>query len=48
MGVLHIDRKELTMSDEKEIKTIFDEPGDDEQEPENSSMGSKVVTGDGE
>lgn len=37
------------MDDEKkkEIETIFDEPGDDEQEPENSSMGSKVV-GDGE
>ncbi len=32
---------------EKEIETIFDEPGDDEQEPENCSMGSKVV-GDGE
>lgn len=32
---------------EKEIETIFDEPGDDEQEPENCSMGSKVVD-DGE
>lgn len=38
------------MDDEKkkEIETIFDKPGDDEQEPENSSMGSKVVTGDRE
>lgn len=24
-----------------EIKTMFDEPGDGEQEPENSQMGSK-------
>lgn len=38
------------MSDKnkEEIETIFDEPGDDEQEPENCSMGSKVVAGDGE
>lgn len=26
---------------EAEIKTIFDTPGDDEQEPEDSVMGSK-------
>ena len=26
----------------EEIKTIFDEPADGEQEPENSAMGSKV------
>lgn len=31
------------MSDE--IKTIFDAPGEDEQEPENSKMGDKC--GDG-
>lgn len=32
------------MSDE--IKTIFDEPGEDEQEPENCSMGDKAEAGD--
>lgn len=26
----------------EEIKTMFDEPADGEQEPENSAMGSKV------
>lgn len=26
-------------ADEKETTTIFDEPGDDEQEPENKAMG---------
>ncbi len=26
---------------EEEIKTMFDEPGEGEQEPENSAMGSK-------
>ena len=26
----------------EEIKTMFDEPADDEQKPENSSMGSKA------
>lgn len=26
---------------EQEIKTIFDAPGDDEQEPEDSALGSK-------
>lgn len=31
------------MSDE--IKTIFDAPGEDEQEPENSAMGSKAQEG---
>lgn len=29
------------MSDESEIKTIFDAPGEDEQEPENCKMGDK-------
>lgn len=27
---------------EDEIKTMFDEPGDGEQEPENSAMGTKA------
>jgi hypothetical protein len=27
---------------EEEIKTMFDEPADGEQEPENSAMGSKT------
>lgn len=27
---------------EEEIKTIFDEPAEGEQEPENSAMGSKA------
>ncbi len=27
---------------DEEIKTMFDEPADGEQEPENSAMGSKV------
>ena len=26
----------------EEIKTMFDEPADDEQKPENSAIGSKV------
>ena len=26
----------------EEIKTMFDEPADSEQEPENAAMGSKV------
>ena len=34
--------------DEKDIETIFDAPGEDEQEPDNSAMGSKVVASDGE
>lgn len=32
--------------DENEIKTIFDAPGDDEQEPDNSAMGSRAEGGD--
>ena len=34
------------MSDEEEVVTIFDEPGDDEQEPGNKAMGEGG--GDGE
>lgn len=34
------------MSDENNIKTIFDEPGEDEQEPENCKMGDKCEEGD--
>lgn len=34
------------MSDEKEITTIFDEPWEDEQEPENCKMGDKCEEGD--
>lgn len=34
------------MSDENNIKTIFDAPGDDEQEPENCKMGDKCEEGD--
>lgn len=33
------------MSDENEIKTIFDEPGEDEQEPDDSYMGKGNVDG---
>ena len=34
------------MSDENNIKTIFDAPGEDEQEPENCKMGDKSEEGD--
>lgn len=34
------------MSDENNIKTIFDAPGEDEQEPENCKMGDKCDEGD--
>lgn len=30
------------MEEEKEIKTMFDEPAEGEQEAENSAMGSKA------
>lgn len=32
-------------ADEQEITTIFDEPAEDEMEPEDSVMGSKVQDG---
>lgn len=32
-------------TDEQEIITIFDEPAEDEMEPEDSVMGSKVQDG---
>lgn len=31
--------------DEKKVTTMFDEPGEAEQEPENSAMGSKREEG---
>lgn len=34
------------MSEDNEIKTIFDAPGEDEQEPENCKMGDKREEGD--
>lgn len=34
------------MSDENNIKTIFDAPSEDEQEPENCKMGDKCEEGD--
>lgn len=34
------------MSDENNIKTIFDAPGEDEQKPENCKMGDKCEEGD--
>lgn len=32
--------------DDNDIKTIFDAPGEDEQEPDNSAMGSKAEGSD--
>lgn len=36
------------MNDKTDIETIFDEPGDDEQEPTNACMGAGRQGGDGE
>lgn len=36
------------MSDEKEITTIFDEPGEDEQEPTDAHMGDGYEDDDNE
>lgn len=34
------------MEENEKVTTMFDEPGENEQEPENSAMGSKAEEGE--